>query len=150
MTKAAKVSTAVVAPEAPAPMTQTVIDMSKQPRTVQLAGMMANVFPQAAALARLGYTFDPAMPQQVFPATGMAAFFMVLGMPDEFAVRGAREAIADAVALEQLEFSKAVQEAAARLIAEQAAAARQLESDAKIAAAEAALAAARQEAKATA
>ncbi|RNF30684.1 hypothetical protein NM04_11220 [Massilia aurea] len=131
-------------------MTQTVIQMAKQPRTVQLSGMMANVFPQAAALARLGFTFDPAMPQQVFPATGMAAFFMVLGTPDEYAVRGAQEAIADAAALEELEFNKAVQEAAARLIEGQAAAARKAESDAKIAAAEAALAAARREAKAVA
>lgn len=142
MTKtAAKVSTAL----APVPevLTQTVIDMSKQPRTIQLSGMAFNAFPQAAALARLGYVFDPAMPQQVFPATGMAAFFMVLGSPDEYAVRGAREAIADAAAREELEFSKAVEDAAARMLDERAATAAKAVKDAEIAAAEAALAALR-------
>ena len=94
-------------------------------------------------MARMGYVFDPAMPPQVFMQTNMAVADMVLGVPDEFAVRGAREAIADAVAAEEREFNKAVQEAAARLIAEQAAAAKKAAVDAEIAAAEAALAALR-------
>lgn len=137
---AAKVTTDVTAvPAAPETMAQTFIDMSKQPRTVVLSGMAYNVFPQSVALARLGYVFDPAMPPQVFPQTSMAVFHMVMGMPDEFAVRGAKEAIADAVATEEREFTQAVQEAAARLIADQAQAARKTQQDAEIAAAEAAL-----------
>lgn len=141
MTKAAKVSTAVVAPEAaaPAPLTQTVIDLGALPRMVELSGMSYNVFPQAAALARLGYVFNPEMPQLTFPQTNMAVFSMVLGMPDEHAVRGAREAIADAAAAEEREFTKAVEQAAARLIDERAAAAAKAVKDAEIAAAEAAL-----------
>lgn len=147
MTKTAKVTPAVVVPDAAAPapevMTQTFIDITQQPRTIQLSGMAYNAFSQAAALVRLGYVFDPAMPQQVFSPSGMAAFFMVLGTPDDHAVRGAHEAIADAAAAEEREYIKAVEAAAARLIDEREAAARKAEKDAEIAAAEAVLAALR-------
>lgn len=154
MTKTAKVTSAVVAPDAAAPapevMTQTFIDITQQPRKVQLSGMTYNVFPQSVALARLGYVFDPAMPPLVYPQTNMTILHMILGMPDEYAVRGAREAVAEAAATEEREYLKAVEDAAARLIDERAASARKAESDAKIAAAEAALVAARMEAKAAA
>ena len=143
-TTAAKVTTVVTAaPATLEAMTQTFIDITKQPRTIQLSGMAYNAFSQAAALVRLGYVFDPAMPQQVFSQTGMAAFFMVLGTPDDHAVRGAHEAIADAAAAEEREYIKAVEAAAARLIDEREAAARKAEKDAEIAAAEAVLAALR-------
>lgn len=143
MTKAAtaaKVTTEVTAvPATPEAMAPTFLDKSKQPRTVVLSGMAYNVFPQSVALARLGYVYDPAMPPLVYPQTNMAILHMMLGAPDEFAVRGAREAVADAAATEEREFTQAVAEAAARMIADQAQAARKTQQDAEIAAAEAAL-----------
>jgi len=143
-TTAAKVTTAVTAaPAAPEPMTQTFIDLSKQPRAVVLTGMTYHVFPQSVALARLGYVFDSAVPPQLYPHNNMAILHMILGVPDEFAVRGAREAVADAVATEEREFLKSVEEAAARMLDERAAAAAKAVKDAEIAAAEAALAALR-------
>jgi len=141
---AAKVTTAVTAtPAAPEAMTQTFLDVSQLPRTVVLSGMTYHVFPQSVALARLGFVFDPAVPPQLYPQTNMAILHMTLGVPDEFAVRGAREAVADAVATEEREFHKSVEEAAARMLDERAAAAVKAVKDAEIAAAEAALAALR-------
>lgn len=143
MTKAAtaaKVTTEVTAVlAAPEAMPHTFVDMSKQPRTVVLSGMAYNVFPQSVALARLGYVYDAAMPPMVYPQTNMAILHMTLGAPDEFAVRGAREAVADAAATEEREFLKSVEAAAARMIEDQAKAARKTQQDAEIAAAEAAL-----------
>jgi len=131
---------APAAPEAPAP---TVLTLGRLPREVQLSGMSHVVFAQAVVLARAGYVFDDTLPQRVFPETGLAFVYMTLGTPEAHAILGAKEATEEALAKEQRDFERLVEEAATRLVEERAAAAVKAEAAAKIAAAEAELAAMR-------
>jgi len=144
MTKTAKTTTAVVAPEAATP---TVLTLGQLPRTIPLSGMAHQVFGQLVVLARQGYIVDPASMVQVFPSTGLAFVQVTLGTPEEGAIQAATEATELALAVEEREFTKAVEEAAARLIDERAAAAKKAVVDAEIEAAEAALAALKRAAK---
>lgn len=144
MTKTAKTTTAVVTPE---PATPTVLTFGKLPRTIPLSGMAHQVFGQLVVLARQGYVVDTTTMVQVFPATGLAFVQVTLGTPDESIIQAATEATELALAVEEREFTKAVEEAAARLIDERAAAAKKAVVDAEIEAAEVALAALKRAAK---
>jgi hypothetical protein len=151
-----RVTTAIVAPEAtqaapaaPEALAATVIDMTMQPRTVLLSGMTYNVFPQSVVLARLGYVFDPSMPPMVYADSQMTIMQMMLGTPDEFAVRNANEAITDAVAAEERNFAQAVADAAAQMIRDREQAERKAAMAVKVAEAEANLKALKAAAEAT-
>lgn len=143
-TKSAAPATVTTAIEPAAP---TVLQFGKLPRELTLSGPSYTVFPQAVALARMGYTFAAGHDVQVFPSNGLAVVQMTLGTPDAHAIKGAEEAIQHAEAEEQRAFERRVEEAAKQLLAEQAAAAKKAEAAAAIAAAEAALAAARKAAQ---
>ncbi|MBQ5946408.1 hypothetical protein [Massilia sp. ST3] len=148
-TKAVKAAPAAtittdIEPVSPAP---TVLVLGQLPREVTLSGLASTVFQQSVVLARNGYIYNPDRHAEVFPSTGLAFLHMILGTPEEHAIKGATETIQQAQAEEQREFDKRVAAAAKQLLEDQAAAAKKAEAAAAIAAAEAALAALRKAAQ---
>ena len=142
MTAKAAVSTQIV--ETPAEtLAPTVLTLGRLPREIELTGMQHIVFDQAVVLARCGYVFDNTAPQRLFPETGHAFMCMTLGTPEAHAIEGAKQVTEEALAKEQRDFERMVEEAAIRLVEERAAAAAKADAAAKIAAVEAELAAMR-------
>jgi len=119
---------------APAPTKPT-----PKPTSLYLIGITGNVLAQAAAHIRAGYTFDLNAPIDVFAAAGTLGFTLKLGDPEAQFVEAAKTATEEAYAIEQVQQARAIEEAAARLVADRDRAAVKAQLDAKIAEQEAAL-----------
>lgn len=128
---AATVSTDITTP-APAPA-PTVLVLGQLPRSLTLSGMASTVFAQSVVLARNGFVFDPALPPEVFPQTGLAFLHMTLGAPEQHAINGAAEAVEQALMQEEREFEKRVEAAAKQMIEDAARKAKEVEAAAFIA-----------------
>jgi len=140
MTKA----TEIAAPEA-APTSTTPIRTIHQPKpeTLKLIGPTVPTLAKAAVHIRNGYIFSPDVVPEVFGAAGMIGVTLVLGSPEQYAIEEAAQESAEAMAAQERQRQRDIQEAAAQLVADNERAAVKAAAAVKVAAAEAALAAAK-------
>jgi hypothetical protein len=96
-----------------------------RPTLVELNGYTYMVMSAVAHLSRLGYIPFPGIAPQVFANTGQCTVAMVLGSPDAHAVKLAEDAVSYAVAVQERDYQKEVEAAAAKLVETQAQAAKQ-------------------------
>jgi len=136
-----KVTTQITATEAPAAATPTRTIHQPKPDTLKLIGPTVSTLAKAAVHIRSGYIFSPDYAPQVFGPAGMISATLVLGSPEQYAIDAAEQESAEAMALQESHRLRDIQEAAAQLVADNERAARKLEMDKQVAAAEAALAA---------
>lgn len=146
MTKA----TEIAAPEA-APTSTTPIRTIHQPKpeTLKLIGPTVPTLAKAAVHIRNGYIFSPDLVPEVFGAAGMIGVTLVLGSPEQYAIEAAEQESAEAMAVQERQRQRDIQEAAAQLVADNERAARKREMDKQVAAAEANLKALKAAAEAT-
>jgi hypothetical protein len=136
-----KVTTAIVAPEA-APAPARTIHQPK-PETLKLIGATVPTLAKAAVHIRNGYIFSPDVVPEVFGAAGMIGVTLVLGSPEQYAIEEAAQESAEAMAAQERQRQRDIQEAAAQLVADNERAAVKAAAAVKVATAEAALAAAK-------
>lgn len=100
------------APDAPEAVVATVV---KKPKTLELFGPASQVMQQVCIHCRAGYTPSMNVVMDVYGVPGYIRIVLELGDPDPAYAAVAAASVADAVALEQIEFNKAVAKEAARL-----------------------------------
>ena len=144
-----KVTTAIVAPEAPAAPTPTRTIHQPKPETLKLIGATVPTLAKAAVHIRNGYIFSPDVVPEVFGAAGMIGVTLVLGSPEQYAIEEAAQESAEAMAAQDRQRQRDIQEAAAQLVADNERAARKREMDKQVAVAEANLKALKAAAEAT-
>jgi hypothetical protein len=110
---------AAVAPAAPAVATVT------RPALVELVGYTHVVMSAVAHLSRLGYIPWPGLAPQIFANTGQCTVAMCLGSADAHAVKMAEDAVSYAAAVQERDYQKEIEAAAAKLVETAAAAAKQ-------------------------
>ena len=140
-----KTTTAIIAPEAPeapAPTPTRTIHQPK-PETLKLIGATVPTLAKAAVHIRNGYIFSPDYAPEVFGPAGMIGVTLVLGSPEQYAFEAAEQESAEAMAIQDGQRQRDIQEAAAQLVADNERAAVKAAAAVKVAAAEAALVAAK-------
>jgi hypothetical protein len=80
----------------------------RKPVSIDICETSSKAFQMAAALVRIGYTFVPDRPVDVYQ-NGTAAFTVVLGQPTETGYEDAQVAMRAALEVEQAEFERRVQ-----------------------------------------
>ena len=144
-----KVTTAIVAPEAaPAPTPTRNIHQPK-PETLKLIGPTVPTLARAAVHIRSGYVFSPDVVPEVFGAAGMIGVTLVLGSPEQYAIEAAEQESAEAMAIQEGQRQRDIQEAAEQMLKDRARAAARAVIDKQVAEAEANLKALKAAAEAT-
>jgi len=134
---AAKLTSEVISQEAQAAEVPAI--EAGQPKVISLVGPSYRILAQVVALARQGYTFDAAVPVNLFPATGQIDLSLVLGDPEQADAEEAAKLMADAFKLERYTAEQIEKAAASQRADEIARVAKQAEIAAQIEEAEKAL-----------
>jgi hypothetical protein len=117
MTKTiAKLDTSAILIVTPAP------DVATKPQSVQVSGPVAVVLQQIAILIRAGYTPSVDLPMLYFEGVGAMSITLILGSPDVAYIQLANEKLADAAALQAIQYTADVRRAAEVMIANEKAA----------------------------
>lgn len=103
-----------------------------QPKVISLVGPSYRILAQVVALARQGYTFDAAVPVNLFPATGQIDLTLVLGDPEQADADEAAKLMAHAFELERYTAEQLEKAAASQRAEEVARVAKQAEIAAQI------------------
>lgn len=135
-----KVTTAIVAPEAPAttPAAPAATIAQPKPDVMTLTGPAWTTMNKMAALIRMGYV---PLSIEKYHATGHMHVGLQLGNPDPTFTEAAGVELAEAIQLAEIQRTRDIEKAADQLLKERDQAARKAEMAAKVATAEAALAA---------
>jgi hypothetical protein len=144
-----KVTTAIVVPEAPAPAPTRTIHQPK-PETLKLIGATVPTLAKATVHIRNGYIFSPDLVPEVFGAAGMIGVTLVLGSPEQYAIEAAEQESAEAMAIQEGQRQRDIQEAAEQMLKDRARASARAVIDKQVAEAEANLKALKAAAEATA
>lgn len=112
MTKLPKLDAATILPTEPA--------ASARPYAVNIFGPTTHVLQQVSVLCRKGYMVDPNSTVEIFAAAGTMSLVMVLGDAEQAYVAAAAASVADAAALQEANYRRDVEQAAARQIKEAA------------------------------
>jgi hypothetical protein len=140
MTKALVTTEIQAVATKPAAKAAAVQAIQPRPDTIVISEMTHVALAVAAHLIRVGYVHSPFVMPVIFQATGHATLTMIRGNVDAHAVALAEAAEAHAVALQQIDFQKEVEAAAARMIEQAAKTAKQAEIAAVLAAQQAQIA----------
>ncbi|MBB6135987.1 hypothetical protein HD842_004164 [Massilia aurea] len=136
-----KVTTAIVAPEAPAPTSAAApvpTVTPQKPQTMTLIGPIFETMQKITAMVRKGYMLTLV---QTFPATGQLHAALELGTPNPMYLEAADADLADAIEQAEFQRTRDIEAAAAQLVREREQAARRAAMAVKVAQHEAELAA---------